>query len=257
MRGTGANTTDVRLGMVVSLNGFPTTFTTAIPVSPATPVLLAWSGGKDSSLALARLREDPSVRVCALVTAVTSGYDRISIHGVRRELLERQAAAIGLPLIVAPLEVNAPNAAYEEAWARALAEGTARFDGAMHVAYGDLFLEEVRAYREAQLRALGYTPVYPIWGENTAALARRFIADGFRAVLTCVDTTQLDAKFAGRDFTGELLDELPESVDPCGERGEFHTYVWAGPHMREPVAIVGGEHVLRDNRFEYCDFLPA
>ncbi len=220
-----------------------------------TPVLMAWSGGKDSSLALARLRADPAVRVCALVTAVTSGYDRISIHGVRRELLELQAAAIGLPLIVALLEAGAPNAAYEAAWARALAEGTSRFDGAIHVAYGDLFLEDVRAYREAQLRAIGYTPVYPIWGEDTALLARTFVNDGFRAVLTCVDTTQLDGKFAGREFDDALLTELPASVDPCGERGEFHTFVWDGPHMRHPVATVAGERVLRDERFQYCDFL--
>ena len=222
----------------------------------ATPVLLAWSGGKDSSLALTRLQADPAFRVCALVTAVTSGYDRISIHGVRRELLELQASAIGLPLIVAPLSPAAPNAAYEEAWARALAEGTGRFDGAHHVAYGDLFLEDVRAYREAQLRALGYTPLYPIWGENTAALARAFIDDGFRAVLTCVDTTQLDAKFAGREFDETLLSELPATVDSCGERGEFHTFVWDGPHMRSAVPVVPGERVLRDERFQYCDFLP-
>ena len=226
-------------------------------MSPATPVLLAWSGGKDSSLALAKLRADPSVRVCALVTAVTTGYDRISIHGVRRDLLERQAAAIGLPLIIAPLEANAPNAAYETAWADALADGSARFDGAKHVAYGDLFLEEVRAYRETQLRALGYTPLYPIWGEDTAALARRFIKDGFRAVLTCVDTTQLDGKFAGREFDETLLSDLPASVDPCGERGEFHTFVWAGPHMNQPVPIVEGERVLRDGRFQYCDFIAT
>jgi uncharacterized protein (TIGR00290 family) len=223
----------------------------------ATPVLLAWSGGKDSALALARLRADPSVRVCALVTAVTTGYDRISIHGVRRDLLERQAAAIGLPLIVAPLEANAPNAAYESAWSAALAEGTARFDGATHVAYGDLFLEEVRAYRETQLRSLGYTPLYPIWGEDTAALARTFIEDGFRAVLSCVDTTQLDAKFAGRAFDEALLSDLPATADPCGERGEFHTFVWAGPHMRASVPVIEGERVLRDERFQYCDFLPA
>jgi uncharacterized protein (TIGR00290 family) len=221
----------------------------------ATPVLMAWSGGKDSSLALARLREDPSIRVCALVTAVTTGYDRISIHGVRRDLLERQAEAIGLPLIIAPLEAKAPNAAYEEAWARALTEGSERFEGARHIAYGDLFLEEVRAYREAQLRPLGYTPLYPIWGENTAELARAFISNGFRAVLTCVDTTQLDAKFAGREFTDALLSELPVTVDPCGERGEFHTFVWAGPHMRAAVPIAPGERVLRDERFQYCDFL--
>jgi uncharacterized protein (TIGR00290 family) len=223
--------------------------------STATPVLLAWSGGKDSSLALARLQADPAVRVCALVTAVTTGYDRISIHGVRRDLLELQASAIGLPLIVAPLAAGAPNAAYEEAWAAALAEGTRRFDGATHVAYGDLFLEEVRAYREAQLRLLGYTPLYPVWGEDTTLLARRFIAEGYRAVLTCVDTTQLDGKFAGREFNGELLSEFPQTVDPCGERGEFHTFVWAGPHMRNAVPIVAGERVLRDQRFEYCDFL--
>ena len=221
----------------------------------ATPVLLAWSGGKDSSLALARLRTDASLRVCALVTAVTTGFDRISIHGVRRELLELQAAAIGLPLILATLEPNAPNAAYETAWAGALAEGSARFDGATHVAYGDLFLEDVRAYRETQLRALGYTPLYPIWGENTATLARAFIAEGFRAVLTCVDTTQLDARFAGREFDEALLEEIPTSVDPCGERGEFHTFVWDGPHMRSPVPIAPAEKVLRDNRFQYCDFL--
>jgi uncharacterized protein (TIGR00290 family) len=228
---------------------------TAAALQPPTPVLIAWSGGKDSSLALARLNADPSVRVCALITAVTSGFDRISIHGVRRDLLERQAAAIGLPLIVATLEPQAPNAAYEKAWARALAEATARFDGATHVAYGDLFLADVRAYRESQLRTLGYTPLYPIWGEDTVALARRFIKDGFRAVLTCVDTTQLDAGFAGREFDDALLTELPASVDPCGERGEFHTFVWAGPHMREPVPITAGEQVLRDNRFQYCDFL--
>jgi uncharacterized protein (TIGR00290 family) len=226
-------------------------------MSGATPVLLAWSGGKDSSLALAKLREDPSVRVCALVTAVTVGYDRISIHGVRRDLLERQAAAIGLPLIVAPLDAKAPNAAYEAAWAAALAEGTERFDGAKHVAYGDLFLEEVRAYRATQLRTLGYTPLYPIWGEDTAALARRFIKDGFRAVLTCVDTTQLDGRFAGRAFDEALLNEVPASVDPCGERGEFHTFVWAGPHMGAGVPVIEGERVLRDERFQYCDFLPA
>jgi uncharacterized protein (TIGR00290 family) len=232
-----------------------TLHTAAAPQKMPMPVLLAWSGGKDSSLALTRLQADPAVRVCALVTAVTSGYDRISIHGVRRELLELQAAAIGLPLIVAALSPAAPNAAYEVAWARALAEGTARFDGANHVAYGDLFLEDVRAYREAQLRGLGYTPLYPIWGENTAALARAFIRDGFRAVLTCVDTTQLDARFAGREFDEALLDELPSAVDPCGERGEFHTFVWAGPHMRETVRVTAGERVLRDQRFEYCDFL--
>jgi uncharacterized protein (TIGR00290 family) len=221
------------------------------------PVLLAWSGGKDSSLALAALNANPAFRVCALVTAVTNGFDRISIHGVRRDLLERQAAAIGLPLIIAPLDAGAPNAAYEEAWAQALARGTDLCGGATHVAYGDLFLEDVRAYREGQLRGLGYTPVYPVWGEDTTALARKFVRDGFKAVLTCVDTTQLDAKFAGREYDDAFLDELPAGVDPCGERGEFHTFAWNGPHMRHPVSIIAGERVLRDDRFEYCDFLAT
>lgn len=222
-----------------------------------TPVLLAWSGGKDSSLALARLNADPAFEVRALITSVTADYGRISIHGVRRDLLERQADAIGLPLVVASLAAGAPNAAYDEAWAGALAEATARFDGARHVAYGDLFLEDVRAYRNSQLAALGYTPVYPIWGENTSALARAFVKDGFRAVLTCVDTTRLDGAFAGREFDDTLLNDLPATVDPCGERGEFHTFVWAGPHMRRPVPVVAGERVLREGRFQYCDFLAT
>lgn len=221
-----------------------------------TPVLLAWSGGKDSSLALGRLRADPSVRVRALVTTITADYDRISIHGVRRELLELQAASIGLPLIVAGLAAKAPNAAYETAWAAAIAEGAARFDGVCHVAYGDLFLEEVRAYRDAQMATLGCTALYPLWGEDTATLATRFIDSGYRAVLTCVDTTLLDAKFAGRAFDHSLLDDMPLSVDPCGERGEFHTFVWDGPHMQSPVRVVPGETLLRDDRFQYCDFLP-
>jgi uncharacterized protein (TIGR00290 family) len=226
-------------------------------MSGPTSVLLAWSGGKDSSLALAALNANPAFRVGALVTAVTNGFDRISIHGVRRELLEQQASAIGLPLIIAPLDAGAPNAAYEDAWARALAHGRVLCGGATHVGYGDLFLEEVRAYRETQLRGLGYTPVFPLWGEDTAALARSFVRDGFKAVLTCVDTTQLDAKFAGREYDDAFLDELPAGVDPCGERGEFHTFVWAGPHMKREVPIVAGERVLRDERFQYCDFLQA
>jgi uncharacterized protein (TIGR00290 family) len=222
-----------------------------------TDVLLAWSGGKDSTLALARLRADPSMCVRALVTTVTAEYDRISIHGVRRELLERQAAAVGLPLVCARLAAASSNAAYETAWAAALDECALRFDGAVHVAYGDLFLEEVRAYREAQLQAIGRTPLYPVWGVNTERLAREFIDAGYRAVLTCVDTTQLDAKFAGREFDAALLAELPVGVDPCGERGEFHTFVYAGPHMIAPVPVVTGECVLRDGRFQYCDILPA
>lgn len=223
----------------------------------STPVLMAWSGGKDSTLALAALRRDPAWRVVGLVTAVTAGYDRVSIHGVRRTILQAQAASIGLPLVEATLEPASSNEAYEAAWAGAIDAARERLGAFGHVAYGDLFLEDVRAYRDAQLARLGVTPVYPLWGLPTAALAREFIAAGHRAILTCVDTTQLDARFAGRDFDELLLAELPASVDPCGERGEFHTCLVGGPLLREPIHVTLGERVLRDGRFQYCDLVPA
>jgi uncharacterized protein (TIGR00290 family) len=220
----------------------------------ATPVLMSWSGGKDSALALARLRAEPRWRVAALLTSVTAGYDRISMHGVRRRVLDAQVAALGLPLRVMTMPPAGDNAAYEAAFAAALAEARVATPGLDRVAYGDLFLEDVRAYRERQLAALGWAPLFPIWGEDTARLARSFVAQGFRAVLTCVDTTQLDAGFVGREFDAALLAELPSGVDPCGERGEFHTLVYAGPGFAAPLRLARGETVLRDQRFAYCDF---
>jgi uncharacterized protein (TIGR00290 family) len=217
------------------------------------PVALAWSGGKDSSLALASLRADPEVEVVTLVTTVTSDFDRISMHGVRRSVLEAQVEAIGLPLVEATIPAAAGNAIYEEALAAALTEVQRRWPDARHLAFGDLFLTDVRAYREALLGSLGWHPVFPLWGRDTATLARDFVGAGYRAVLTCVDTTQLAAEFAGREFDAALLADLPTGVDPCGERGEFHTCVYAGPILRRPLALRTGGRVLRDGRFEYCD----
>jgi uncharacterized protein (TIGR00290 family) len=220
-------------------------------------VVLAWSGGKDSALTLAALRADPRYRLVALLTSVTREYDRISIHGVRRAVLEAQTAALGLPLLEVSIPSGASNTEYEAAFALALRAAQKGWPGLRHIAFGDLFLTDVRAYREALLASLGWTGVFPLWGEDTAALARRFVRDGYRAILTCVDTTQLPPEFAGREFDASFLASLPETVDPCGERGEFHTCVYAGPLFAPPLPLVTGERLRRDARFEYCDVLLA
>jgi uncharacterized protein (TIGR00290 family) len=225
--------------------------------SGPTPVILSWSGGKDSTLALEALRADASVQVVGLLTSVTRGYDRISIHGVRRSLLEEQVRAIGLPLLEISLEPACSNAHYEAAFSAALSEALDRFGPVDRIAFGDLFLEDVRAYRERLVASLAWIPLFPLWGLETGSLAKRFVAAGYRARLVCVDTTQLDGRFAGRAFDDSLLAELPESVDACGERGEFHTFVADGPSFSRPVAYELGETVLRDERFAYCDLLPA
>jgi uncharacterized protein (TIGR00290 family) len=219
-----------------------------------TPVALAWSGGKDSSLALAALQRDPGFEVVALLTTVTSDFDRISIHGVRRAILEAQVESIGLPLIESVIPAGATNAVYEEAFAGALAQLRRCHPDLHHLAFGDLFLTEVREYREALLARLGWTPLFPLWGRDTHRLAQEFIEAEYRAVLTCVDTTQLGAEFAGRAFDSSLLSELPGGIDPCGERGEFHTCVYQGPIFKEPLTLAIGERLRRDDRFEYCDF---
>jgi uncharacterized protein (TIGR00290 family) len=215
-------------------------------------VILSWSGGKDSALALQALRA-AGADVAALLTSVTRGYDRISIHGVRRSLLDEQAARVGLPVHTIELDPGCTNDAYEAATHRTLARIRETMPGVAQIAFGDLFLEDVRAYRERLLRDSGFEPVFPLWGLDTAALARRFVDDGFRAHLVCVDTTQLDGSFAGRAFDHQLLGELPVTVDPCGERGEFHTFVSRGPVFDAPIAIECGERVLREDRFMYCD----
>jgi uncharacterized protein (TIGR00290 family) len=216
-------------------------------------VLLSWSGGKDSALALQALQADPSCSVVGLLTTVTVGFDRISIHGVRRSLLEDQANSIGLPLHLVQIEPGSNNQAYEKAFHAGLRAAGEAHPACTHIAFGDLFLEDVRAYRERLLEGSGWTPLFPLWGTATPGLARRFINDGFKARLVCVDTTQLDGNFAGREFDNELLAELPDSVDPCGERGEYHTFVTEGPGLHRPVECQVGDRVLRENRFMYCD----
>ena len=188
-----------------------------------------------------------------MITSVTTEYDRISVHGVRRSLLEAQVERLGLPLFEIELAPSCTNDAYEAAFLSALARIRSQLPDVTHVAFGDLFLEDVRAYRERLLAGSEFEPLFPIWGENTAALSRRFIDDGFAARIVCVDTSQLNIAFAGRAFDTKLIAYLPAAVDPCGERGEFHTFVSDGPVFSAPVSYRVGKAVLRDDRFMYTD----
>ena len=220
-----------------------------------TPILLAWSGGKDCLMALQRLRADPNWQVVGLLTTINRTYERIAMHGVRRDVLHAQANALQLPLVEVELDWPGSNEAYEAAHATTLVSAGIRWPGLRHCAFGDLFLEDVRDYRVRQLGRDGWRPTFPLWGEDTASLSRQFVAEGHRAVLCCVDTQQLDAGFCGREYDGALLDALPVGVDPCGERGEFHTLSWDGPLFRQPLRLQRGESVLRDERFQFTDFL--
>jgi uncharacterized protein (TIGR00290 family) len=222
-----------------------------------TPIALSWSGGKDSALALHALRAGSEHDVVALLTSVTREYDRVSIHGVRRALLQAQAEALGLPLIEVALEPKSSDAAYQRAFLEALAKLAERHPSVRGIAFGDLYLRDVRDYRDRLLAETVFRGLYPLWGQPTRALAESFVAAGFRATLVCVDETQLDASFAGRAYDRALLDELPASADPCGENGEFHTFVHDGPIFARPIPIEQGEIVRREGRFTYCDLLPA
>jgi len=219
-------------------------------------VLLSWSGGKDSALALAALADDPRIEVVGLLTSVTRRYDRVSIHGVRRTLLDAQVAALRLPLTEISVEPQSSNAAYEAAFLAGVDSALSRHPDLSAIAFGDLFLADVRAYRERLLAGTGLTSLFPLWGEPTPALAERCCAIGIAARLVCVDTTQLSPDFIGRTFDRRLLADLPSTVDPCGERGEFHTFVSFGPGFDAPVRYSVGEVVRRDERFEYVDLLP-
>jgi uncharacterized protein (TIGR00290 family) len=214
--------------------------------------VISWSGGKDCMLALYHARS--SLDVTALVTTVTKEFDRISMHGVRAELLRQQAASLGITLQTVDIPHPCANAFYEQAMKNAWAEAQER--GARHVICGDLFLEDVRRYREDHLFG-AQACVFPLWHRPTHEIAREFLDLGFRAVLCCVDTQALPANFAGREFDEKLLRDLPPDVDPCGENGEFHTFVYAGPMMETPIPFERGETVLRDARFSYCELLPA
>lgn len=220
-------------------------------------LVLAWSGGKDSLLALAALKRDPDSDVLGLVTAISTVYDRISMHGIRRSLLVAQCDALGLPCVEAALPADPSNDDYERVWAEALAEARGRWGHFTGVAYGDLFLADVRAYRDRQIAALGLATHYPLWGSDTASLARAFIAAGHAAVVSCVDTRQVDGAFAGACYDEAFLDALPAGVDPCGENGEFHTCVVGGPLFARPIAVRTGARVLREARFQYVDLVPA
>ncbi len=221
------------------------------------PVVVSWSGGKDSTLMLEALLADPDVRVVSLLTTVTAGYDRISIHGVRRSILDAQARALDIPVAVAEIPMQASNASYESAFAGALERLREQWPRVDTIAFGDLFLTEVRDYREALLGRLGWTGVYPLWGQDTREMANTFLTRGHRAILTCVDTTQLDAAFAGRAYDEALLADLPPTVDPCGENGEFHSCLVGGPLLGQSISVARGERVLRDGRFQYCDLVPG
>lgn len=216
-------------------------------------VLLAWSSGKDSAWALHVLRQQ-GAEVSGLLTTVNETHGRVAMHAVRRELLERQARAVGLPLTVVPIPSPCPNEVYEAAMAEALA--AARSAGVKAVAFGDLFLEEVRRYREERMAGSGLGCLFPLWGRPTAGLAREMIAGGLAAWLTCIDPRKLPAHFAGRAFDAALLAELPPGVDPCGENGEFHSFASSAPMFREPVAVRPGEVVERDG-FVFADLLAA
>jgi uncharacterized protein (TIGR00290 family) len=217
-------------------------------------VVLSWSSGKDSAWTLHMLRKDPEVEVVGLMTTVNTTHGRVAMHSTRLAIVEAQARAVGLPLHVIPLPWPCSNDVYERAMREAIKDGLNR--GATHVAFGDLFLEDIRAYRIKQLEGSGLEPLFPLWHQPTRALAERMIDNGVEAVLTCVDPSKLAPSFAGCRFDQAFLDELPPGVDPCGENGEFHTCVLAGPMFGEPLRASVGEVVERDG-FYFADLVPV
>jgi len=217
-------------------------------------ILLSWSSGKDSAWSLHLLQQQKEYEIAGLLTTFNQAADRVAMHGVRRSLVEAQAEAAGIPLWEVPLPWPCSNSEYENAMRSACEKAVdARVES---IAFGDLFLTEVRAYREKQLRGSGLEPLFPIWGLPTRRLAEEMIAAGIRAKLTCVDSEQLGAEFAGRDFDGSLLAQLPATADPCGENGEFHSFVFDGPMFRRPIPVRMGEIVHRE-RFVFADVIPG
>ena len=217
-------------------------------------VLVSWSSGKDSAWMVHVLRQAGDLAPSGLLTSFNEVAGRVSMHAVRRGLVEAQAAALKLPLFPVDLPFPCSNEAYEARMRDAVKAAVC--EGFTHVAFGDLFLEDVRRYREERLAGSGLTPIFPLWGRPTGALAREMVAGGLRATLTSVDPRQLDREFVGRTFDAAFLDRLPPGVDPCGERGEFHTFAWAGPMFHAPLPVTPGEIVERDG-FVFADVLPA
>ncbi len=221
----------------------------------ARPTMLSWSSGKDSAWALHQLQQDPSIDLRGLFCTVNQAFSRVAMHGVRLELLQQQAKALGLPLQVIDLPWPCSNEDYQTIMTEFVAG--ARAAGIACFAFGDLFLQDIRQYREAKLAESGITPIFPLWGRPTAELAREMIAGGLRAKLTCIDPKHMPLALAGHEFDAALLEALPAGVDPCGEYGEFHSFVYDGPMFRHPVALEVGEVVERDG-FVFADFMvPA
>jgi uncharacterized protein (TIGR00290 family) len=218
-------------------------------------LIFSWSGGKDSALALYEVYKAEKYEIMTLLTTVTEDYNRISMHGVRRELLEEQAGSMELPLEIILLSVNAGNGEYERKMEDFLVKYKDK--GTSHVCFGDIFLEDLKDYREANLQKVQMKGIYPIWKRDSNELAQTFIREGFKAIITCVDSEVLDKKFAGRLYDQQFLDELPAGVDPCGENGEFHSFVFDGPIFKHRINVEKGDVVVRDNRFYYCDLIPV
>jgi uncharacterized protein (TIGR00290 family) len=221
---------------------------------PRPKALISWSSGKDSAFALHEVRRAARFDVVGALTTVTETFGRVSIHGVRQEILRAQCDAAGLPQRIVPIPYPCPNEIYEARMGEAVASAVR--DGVTHMIFGDLFLADIRAYREQKLAGTGITPVFPLWERPTPALAQEMIASGLEAYLATVDLKKLPAEFAGRKFNAHLLPDLPEGIDPCGENGEFHTCVVAGPMFSRPLAIVTGERVERDG-YAYCDLVMS
>jgi len=218
------------------------------------PILFCWSGGKDSAMALHTLVQRNDIQIAALLTTVTEGYERISMHGVRRELLARQAQSIGLPLHEVRIPQKCGNPIYEARMEEAL---RVHYDkGVRSVAFGDIFLEDLRAYREKNLARIGMTAQFPIWKRDTRELIRQFHSLKFRSIAVCVDGKVLDRSFAGRELDEAFFKDLPPGIDPCGENGEFHTFVFDGPIFHHPIPVRTGEVIERDS-FVFCDLLPV
>ncbi len=215
---------------------------------------ISWSSGKDSAFALHVARLEGVADIVGVLTTVNEVYDRVAMHGVRNALLDRQIAALGLPAIKVNIPSPCPNEIYEARMEEACAAIKAK--GIEHIIFGDLYLEDIRAYREEKLGAIGMTPLFPLWQRDTARLARDMIASGLVAHIACLDPGRIDRRFAGRRFDASLLDELPVDIDPCGENGEFHTAVTAGPMFRAPIAVSIGETVERDG-FVFTDVIPV
>jgi uncharacterized protein (TIGR00290 family) len=217
-------------------------------------VILTWSGGKDSALALHNLQNDKEYQLVGLLTTITDDYDRVSMHGIRRALLEQQAKSLGLLLDEVFIPKKALNETYEKKMQDILEKY--RRNGIDLVAFGDIFFEEVRSYRENNLEKLGMKGLFPLWKKDSKELASSFLDLGFHAIITCVDSHFLNGQFVGRQYDKDFLSDLPSSIDPCGENGEFHSFVYDGPVFKKEIPYKKGDIVLRENRFYYCDLVP-